>query len=89
MLPLSLLKAAESHPMLIELKNGDTYNGRLVSCNMFMNVFLRDVICTSKVSFPLVIFPLHVIEPNDTITVFFRMETDFGNFLSAIFEETA
>eukprot|EP01035_Chromulina_nebulosa_P002514 gene2514-3403_t len=48
MLPLSLLKTAENHPMLIELKNGDTYNGRLVSCNMFMNICLRDVICTSK-----------------------------------------
>lgn len=36
--------------MLIEMKNGDTYNGRLVSCNMFMNICLRDVICTSKVS---------------------------------------
>ena len=34
--------------MLIELKNGDTYNGRLVSCNAFMNISLRDVICTSK-----------------------------------------
>ena len=50
MLPLTLLKAAENHPMLIELKNGDTYNGRLVSCNVFMNVCLKDVICTSKVS---------------------------------------
>ena len=34
--------------MLIELKNGDTYNGRLVSCNLFMNICLEDVICTSK-----------------------------------------
>ena len=34
--------------MLIELKNGDTYNGRLVNCNIFMNISLRDVICTSK-----------------------------------------
>ena len=49
MLPLSLLKTAEGHPMLIEMKNGDTYNGRLVSCNMFMNICLKDVICTSKV----------------------------------------
>ena len=48
MLPLSLLKAAENNPMLIELKNGDTYNGRLVSCNTFMNIHLRDVICTSR-----------------------------------------
>jgi U6 snRNA-associated Sm-like protein LSm4 len=48
MLPLSLLKAAIGHPMLIELKNGDTYNGRLASCNVFMNICLKDVICTSK-----------------------------------------
>lgn len=48
MLPLSLLKAAVDHPMLIELKNGDTYNGRLVSCNVYMNICLKDVICTSK-----------------------------------------
>eukprot|EP01039_Chlorochromonas_danica_P000262 gene262-281_t len=48
MLPLSLLKAAIDHPMLIELKNGDTYNGRLVSCNVYMNICLKDVICTSK-----------------------------------------
>jgi small nuclear ribonucleoprotein (snRNP)-like protein len=33
----------------VELKNGDTYNGRLVSCNMFMNIYLKDVICTSRV----------------------------------------
>lgn len=49
MLPLSLLKATENQPMLIELKNGDTYNGSLVSCNIFMNICLKDVICTSKV----------------------------------------
>eukprot|EP01035_Chromulina_nebulosa_P017046 gene17046-22555_t len=48
MLPLTLLKAGENHPVLIELKNGDTYNGRLVSCNMFMNICLTDVICTSR-----------------------------------------
>ena len=48
MLPLTLLKTAENHPMLTELKNGDTYNGRLVSCNVFMNICLRDVICTSR-----------------------------------------
>ncbi len=48
MLPLSLLKAALGHPMLIELKNGDTYNGRLAACNLFMNIYLKDVICTSR-----------------------------------------
>lgn len=48
-LPLSLLKTAQGHPMLVELKNGDTYNGRLVSCDTWMNITLRDVICTSRV----------------------------------------
>ena len=48
MLPLSLLKTTIGHPMLIELKNGDTYNGRLTGCNLFMNITLEDVICTSK-----------------------------------------
>jgi len=36
--------------MLVELKNGDTYNGRLVNCDTWMNINLRDVICTSRVS---------------------------------------
>ncbi|CAG9797019.1 unnamed protein product [Chironomus riparius] len=48
MLPLSLLKTAQSHPMLVELKNGETYNGHLVSCDTWMNINLREVICTSK-----------------------------------------
>ncbi|KAI6184995.1 U6 snRNA-associated Sm-like protein LSm4 [Aphelenchoides bicaudatus] len=47
-LPLSLLKTAQNHPMLIELKNGETYNGVLISCDSWMNVHLRDAICTSK-----------------------------------------
>ncbi|KAK0394880.1 hypothetical protein QR680_000985 [Steinernema hermaphroditum] len=47
-LPLSLLRTAQNHPMLVELKNGETYNGHLVSCDSWMNVHLRDAICTSK-----------------------------------------
>ena len=34
---------------LVELKNGETYNGHLVSCDTWMNIHLREVICTSKV----------------------------------------
>jgi U6 snRNA-associated Sm-like protein LSm4 len=30
------------------LKNGETYNGHLVSCDTWMNINLREVICTSK-----------------------------------------
>ncbi|KAK3782534.1 hypothetical protein EGW08_009174 [Elysia chlorotica] len=48
MLPLSLLRTAVNHPMLVELKNGETYNGHLVSCDNWMNINLREVICTSR-----------------------------------------
>ncbi|XP_065208726.1 U6 snRNA-associated Sm-like protein LSm4 [Planococcus citri] len=48
MLPLSLLKTAQNHPMLVELKNGETYNGHLVCCDSWMNINLREVICTSR-----------------------------------------
>ncbi len=48
MLPLSLLKTSCGNPMLVELKNGETYNGNLVSCDTWMNVHLKEVICTSK-----------------------------------------
>ncbi|KNC87877.1 hypothetical protein SARC_00011 [Sphaeroforma arctica JP610] len=48
MLPLSLLRTAQNHPMLVELKNGETYNGHLVNCDSWMNIILREVICTSK-----------------------------------------
>ena len=34
--------------MLVELKNGETYNGTLASCDTWMNVHLKEVICTSK-----------------------------------------
>ncbi|CAD1479776.1 unnamed protein product, partial [Heterotrigona itama] len=33
---------------LVELKNGETYNGHLVSCDSWMNINLREVICTSR-----------------------------------------
>jgi hypothetical protein len=32
---------------LVELKNGETYNGHMIACDNFMNVTLRDVILTS------------------------------------------
>ena len=47
-LPLSLLRTSQGHPMLVELKNGETYNGHLVSCDNWMNICLREVICTSR-----------------------------------------
>ncbi|KAJ8760455.1 hypothetical protein K2173_015122 [Erythroxylum novogranatense] len=40
LLPLSLLKTAQGQPI--------TYNGHLVNCDTWMNIHLREVICTSK-----------------------------------------
>lgn len=34
---------------LVELKNGETYNGHVVTVDSWMNIHLREVICTSKV----------------------------------------
>ncbi|KAG2493140.1 hypothetical protein HYH03_008564 [Edaphochlamys debaryana] len=48
MLPLSLLKTAQRHAVLVELKNGETYNGYLQQCDTWMNLHLSEVICTSK-----------------------------------------
>ncbi|EGD78331.1 hypothetical protein PTSG_09397 [Salpingoeca rosetta] len=48
MLPLSLIRAAVNHPMLVELKNGESYNGHLVNCDHYMNIILRGVTLTSK-----------------------------------------
>lgn len=50
-LPLGLLNAAQGHPMLVELKNGETLNGHLVQCDTWMNLTLREVVQTSPVSF--------------------------------------
>ncbi|EIM85121.1 Sm-like ribonucleoprotein [Stereum hirsutum FP-91666 SS1] len=47
MLPLSLLNAAQNKPMLVELKNGENFNGHLVNCDNFMNITLREVYQTS------------------------------------------
>jgi len=33
MLPLTLLKAGEGSPVLVELKSGETYNGHMVGIN--------------------------------------------------------
>ncbi len=42
------MRAAKDHPLLVELKNGETYNGNLVSCDNYMNVNLSDVTVTSR-----------------------------------------
>lgn len=46
-LPLGLLNAAQGHPMLVELKNGETLNGTLLNCDTWMNLTLKEVVQTS------------------------------------------
>jgi U6 snRNA-associated Sm-like protein LSm4 len=47
MLPLSLLNSTQGNPILVELKNGETYNGHLMNCDSWMNIILKEVIKTS------------------------------------------
>lgn len=37
------------NPKLVEVKTGETYNGTLQSCDMWMNLHLTEVILTSAV----------------------------------------
>jgi U6 snRNA-associated Sm-like protein LSm4 len=36
--------------MMVELKNGETFNGHLVACDNFMNILMKEVFQTSPVS---------------------------------------
>ena len=47
-LPLTLLRAAPNHPILVELKSGEVYSGVLAECDGWMNIRLRDSVLTSK-----------------------------------------
>ena len=40
--------ALHAQTQLVELKNGETYNGHLQSCDNWMNISLKEVICTSR-----------------------------------------
>ena len=46
MLPFELLRTAKNQPMMVELKNGETYSGVLVGCDARMNLQMRDSVCT-------------------------------------------
>ncbi|KAI2468780.1 hypothetical protein F4781DRAFT_396854 [Annulohypoxylon bovei var. microspora] len=65
MLPLGLLNAAQGHPMLVELKNGETLNGHLIQCDTWMNLTLKEVIQTSPVGDKFVRLPEVYIKGNN------------------------
>jgi len=44
---VSLVDTLYVLPQLVELKNGETFNGHLVNCDNFMNITLREVYQTS------------------------------------------
>ena len=82
---------------LVELKNGETYNGHLVNCDTWMNIHLREVICTSKVKvFPFlsVYFVRSIVVYMMDLLIFMlligcrsgcRMVIDFGGCQNVIF----
>ena len=47
-LPLSLLRSAANHPILVELKSGEAYSGVLAECDGWMNIHMKDAVLTSK-----------------------------------------
>lgn len=47
-LPLSLLRSASNHPILVELKSGEAYSGVLAECDGWMNIHMKDAVLTSK-----------------------------------------
>lgn len=48
MLPVNLLMAAQGQTLLVELKDGTSFNGTLVNTDSYMNINLKEVTCTSK-----------------------------------------
>ena len=44
-----MLKSAQKQSILVEVKSGETFNGTLVNCDVWMNLHLEDVIKTSSV----------------------------------------
>ncbi|KAI1082707.1 hypothetical protein F5B20DRAFT_577783 [Whalleya microplaca] len=65
-LPLGLLNAAQGHPMLVELKNGETLNGHLIQCDTWMNLTLKEVIQTSPKADKFVRLPEVYVKGNNT-----------------------
>eukprot|EP01063_Lacrimia_lanifica_P014724 TRINITY_DN21287_c0_g1_i1.p4 TRINITY_DN21287_c0_g1~~TRINITY_DN21287_c0_g1_i1.p4 ORF type:complete len:132 (+),score=50.69 TRINITY_DN21287_c0_g1_i1:105-500(+) len=47
-LPMHLVKVALGHPLCVELKNGEVYNGHLKQCDDWMNLHLVGVVCTAS-----------------------------------------
>ncbi|OAR01187.1 hypothetical protein LLEC1_05061 [Akanthomyces lecanii] len=76
-LPLGLLNAAQGHPMLVELKNGETLNGHLVNCDTWMNLTLKEVVQTSPVRIPLLHLPAR---SNETLNPSFFAREQPGYF---------
>ncbi|KAF4125251.1 U6 snRNA-associated Sm-like protein LSm4, partial [Geosmithia morbida] len=67
-LPLGLLNAAQGHPMLVELKNGETLNGHLVNCDTWMNLTLKEVVRTSPEGDKFVRLPEVYVKGNNGTT---------------------
>ena len=83
MLPVSLLKAAEGSLIFLELKNGETFNGKLLKVDSWMNIFLVEAIRTSREGDRFVLCPEVSIRGN--AVKFFRIQE--GTLEKALLEE--
>ncbi|PQE29230.1 small nuclear ribonucleo protein [Rutstroemia sp. NJR-2017a WRK4] len=72
-LPLGLLTAAQGHPMLVELKDGETLNGHLVACDTWMNLTLKEVVQTSPEGDKFVRLPEVYVKGNNQQIKYLRM----------------
>ena len=63
--------------MLVELKNGETLNGHLVSCDNWMNLLLREVVQTSPEGDRFFKLPEVYIRGNNVRSVWLRSLASF------------
>eukprot|EP00916_Digyalum_oweni_P006663 GHVL01011348.1.p1 GENE.GHVL01011348.1~~GHVL01011348.1.p1 ORF type:complete len:146 (+),score=60.13 GHVL01011348.1:155-592(+) len=46
-LPSGLIRSCRNQPILVELKNGETYTGILAASDCFMNLYMKNIVLTN------------------------------------------
>lgn len=50
MYPVTLIRISKNQPLIVEMKTNDIFKGTLASCDLYMNLHLKDVIYTDNTS---------------------------------------
>jgi small nuclear ribonucleoprotein (snRNP)-like protein len=77
--------------MLVELKNGETLNGHLVTCDTWMNLTLKEVVQTSPVCCPYLQQTSTDVprkDGKDSYNSKFRMATNFSDYQRSMSKAT-